>query len=510
MKAFDSAHSRLRLVTAAAIVFSVALMILLTAVPVANNNLWTLMKVGEIIVDTGRIPETLLFPFTTVRDNHFNAHEWLASVFFHELDRMVGLRNLMWVVSLFAVAQFALCVALAKRRSASLGAALLLALLAMICANARYVLRPEMIALLLLVLLLLVLHRYQAQRRWPVLAWTLILEVVWANCHGSFLLGPAIVGIFALGEGLTASRAASGTLALRLRQGWSAGWPYAVTMLAMIAVCVANPGGWKLLAFPFQLQDSKVMRELIGEWLPTFSPRFMIERAFLIFALVGLAAVLLMARLRRFLGATDALLFLFFAALALDRSRHIVWFGFIAMTVCARLLGHVEISPRRELQLRCAAAAFAAAGLFADMRLGNAVGARISYSPSDNFSAAMVTELASPTMTGNVMNSYELGSELIYRDWPRLKPSIDTRVDSYGVDYLLFSIRLLQDEKLLNLFLEANRVEHMLLLKRDFELGVRRMPSIRANWHVQLTDGDIFLLDRNVPLPSAAASRAAP
>ena len=108
-------------------------------------------------------------------------------------------------------------------------------------------------------------------------------------------------------------------------------------------------------------------------------------------------------------------------------------------------------------------------------------------------------------MTGNVLNSYELGGELIYRDWPRLKPSIDSRVDSYGDDYLLFSIQLLQDEKLLDLFLEGNRVSYMLLLRRDFELAIRRMPSIRANWHIRLTDGDIFLLERNAPLPAAAA-----
>jgi len=243
-----------------------------------------------------------------------------------------------------------------------------------------------------------------------------------------------------------------------------------------------------------------VMRQLIKEWLPTFSPLFMVERAFWVFVAIGLAAVGLVVALRRWLTITDSLMFVFFSVLALERTRHIVWFGFIALFVCARLVGHLTIERRREFQLRCAAAAFALVAFCGCMVFGNVIGARVHFTPSNNFSPALVAELASPTMTGNVMNSYELGGELIYRDWPRLKPSLDSRVDSYGDDYLLFSIRLLQEEDLLNLFLEGNRVEHMLLLRRDFELKLRTMPSIRANWHIRLTDGDIFLLDRNVPL----------
>jgi hypothetical protein len=30
------------------------------------------------------------------------------------------------------------------------------------------------------------------------------------------------------------------------------------------------------------------------------------------------------------------------------------------------------------------------------------------------------------------------------------------------------------------------------------------MPSVRANWHIRLTDGEIFLLERNVPIAPEA------
>jgi len=501
MKAFASERSRLQYVTAAAIVFAGLLMLVLTVVPIANNDVWILMKIGEMIVDTGKIPDTVLFAFTTVRDNHFNAHEWLVSIIYHEADRLLGLRHLMWLVGAFALLQFTLCVVLARRQSGSLGTALLLAMLAMACANVRYVLRPELFALLFLVLLLIVFDRYRRHRRWGTLLWTVPVEILWANCHGSFVAGVAVAGIFALGEGLSAARAARGTVPQRLRQGWFAGLPYAIAAFAMTAACAVNPAGWRLLEFPFQLQQSTVMRQLIKEWQPTFSPLVVAEPYFWIFMAIFVAAVALIVRLRRFLSATDLLLFLFFAALALERNRHIVWFGFIALTVCARLIGRMEVAPRRELQLRCASAAVALAGLAACAAFGNVDGARLWYSPSNNYSAGLVAELANPAMKGNVLNSYELGGELIYRDWPRLKPSIDSRVDSYGDDYLLFHIRLMLDEKLLNLFLAGNHVDYMLLLRRDFDMNIRNMPSIKANWHIRLTDQDIFLLERNVPLP---------
>jgi len=39
---------------------------------------------------------------------------------------------------------------------------------------------------------------------------------------------------------------------------------------------------------------------------------------------------------------------------------------------------------------------------------------------------------------------------------------------------------------------------------------VRSMPSIRANWRIRLTDGDIFLIERNVHLPPADPAAPSP
>lgn len=497
--------------TTLAVVLTVLLVLALNLVPTANNDIWILLKVGQIIVDTGHIPDTLLFPFTAIRDNHFNAHEWLPSIVFHEFDRLWGLASLMWIVGVFALVQFGLCVLLARRQSGSLGLGLLLAALAMACANYRFVMRPELFAFLYLLALLVVLDRHRATRRWPVLLWTIPIAILWANSHGSFLLAPGIAGLFALGEAWTAAAAARGPVRERARAGLAQGLPYAVAMLAMIAGCAVNPDGWHLLVFPFQLQNSQLVKLIVKEWEPTFSADFMTERAFKLFVALFVATLALAVRLRRHLRATDVLLLLCFSVLALDRSRHIVWFGFVAMSVCARALGHVRLERRTEIQVRGATAALAFAGFCACMAFGNIVGARIYRVPSHNFSDGFIRELADPAVAGNVLNSYELGGELIYRDWPRLKPSVDSRIDSYGDDYMRFSLQLFQNEALLNDFLDGNHVDYMLLLWRDLrESHVYDMPGIRAKWYVRLTNGDMYLLARRVPLaPPPAASGAA-
>jgi hypothetical protein len=210
---------------------------------------------------------------------------------------------------------------------------------------------------------------------------------------------------------------------------------------------------------------------------------------------------------------TDLLLVALFAGLALQRNRHIVWFGFAALVVVAGLVGRARPGPHAERWLRIGALALSVGGICACLAWGNARGAFPYDAPSNNFSPAMVAELADPALHGSVFNSYELGSELVYRDWPRLKPCIDSRVDSYGDSYFLQHVRSMHDEALLTAFLDAWHVNHMLLLRRDFDADMRRMPGIAAAWHVRFADAGMLLLERNAALQElpedAAVSRGA-
>jgi hypothetical protein len=493
------------LLRAGALALAVVLVLLLDLVPIASNDLWLQVKVGELIVRDGSIPRTLLFPFVAA-DNPFNAHEWLPSIVFHLLATALGdVDRLMLVQGALGLALFGLCFALARRLSGSFGAALVLALAAQGIANFRFVMRPELFALFLLVALLAVLTRYRDERRPFTLAWIFPIALLWANCHGSFVLAPLVAGLFAAGEALQAALAARGeTPATRLRAACRYSAPYAAAAVLALLASLLNPRGAGLLRFATDVQGSGAIRSMIKEWLPTLHPLFVATPAFRIFVAAAAALVAVLVALRRHVTATDLLLVALFGGLALQRNRHVVWFGFAMLVVVAGLIGRARVDGRTERRLCFGALALALGGTLACLAWGNVRGDHPYASASNNFTRPMIAQLADPALHGNVFNSYELGAELIYRDWPRLKPSIDSRVDSYGDDYFLLHLRSLHDEGLLVAFLDAWHVNHMLLTWRDFDHDVRAMPRIAAAWHVRASDAKMLLLERNVALPDLA------
>ena len=107
----------------------------------------------------------------------------------------------------------------------------------------------------------------------------------------------------------------------------------------------------------------------------------------------------------------------------------------------------------------------------------------------------MIARLSRQEMRGNVFNSYELGAELIYRTYPRLRPSMDSRIDSYGDRYFLLQEQLLGDEPLLKEFISDFDVRYMLLSWRDFN-RIKGMTSLREGWRMQFADHKAVLLER--------------
>jgi hypothetical protein len=488
---------------------AVGFVLLLNAVPVASDDLWWQIKVGQLTLENGAIPRTLLFPFTEARNLSFTAHEWLPSILFFEWVRAFDESGLTLMQALFALLQAALCFMLARLLSRSNGVALLATGLAMLAVNYRYVLRPELFALVFFVLTLIVLSRYRLFQRPGVLFWTIPIGLLWANCHGSFLLGPAVAAVFAAGESAQAAlRPDAGASRGRLRQAAWAGLPYAAVAAGMLLASLVNPRGLELLRFAFQVQASEAMKSFIKEWLPTFHPLFMMEPGFWIFAAVGLLSLGLIVANWRAVTLTDILLFVPFACLASQRNRHIVWFVFVALTVCSVLIGRRALTAKREAHIQVAGGVLALIGVVVVLTFGNTRGAFIYEAPSNNFSAPMAKELSDPGLSGNVFNSYELGSELIYRDWPRLRPSIDSRIDSYGDADFLRQQHMLNDPALLGPFLSSYGVNHMLLLRRDFYGHVSLMPQIRRDWHIRFADFKMVLLERNVAVPLAPLATA--
>ena len=460
---------------------ALAVVALLCFVPASTNDFWLQAAVGRLIWTTGEIPRSALFPFTEVRDFPFQAHEWLSSVAFYLLEDGLGHDRLVFVKGLLGLGLFALLYRLAHRQTKSFHASLLLAVAAMVAANYRFWLRPELFALLLAALQLNLLAGYRESGRRAYLAGCVALALLWANLHASAPVALVIAGAFAAGAFVERRPLL----------------PYLACLVAMALALLVNPYGARLFAFAWSVENASFLRSYIYEWTPTLhgpfvgSPGFWAFVAYL--ALVGAA----LAAARGRVSATGALLLALFGFLALRTQRHIALFAVVSVYPLSMALAPFASRWERLRVVQAGVPALFVAGVCLLFAWGNLYGGYPYFVPSYRFSPLMVEVLENESLRGNVLNSYSLGGELIYRFYPRLRPAIDSRIDVYGESYVRYLDALNQDQRLFREFVARYDVRYVLLPWQEFDAGLRRMPQLqRDGWHIAFADHKMVLLAR--------------
>ena len=487
-----------RALSATALAAALVVVVLLTFVPEGSNDYWLQVKVGEMIWNKGELPRSVLFTFTEARDFPFHAHEWLPSVAFHLLDVSVGHEHLIWVKGALGIAVFGLCYRLAHRLTSSFPFSLFLALVTLATVNYRHFLRPEIFACLFVLVLFNLLAEYQLTRRRQFLFWAVPLSLIWANTHGSFPIALVIMACIGAGAGIDAALAEHGpSYRARARAAAFAARPYAMCCAAMALAMMVNPYGYRLFVFAWEFAQFEVTRVSIVEWQSTFSPAFVQMRGF--WAYVGLLALcvtVLIVR-RRNVRAADILLLLAFGYLATDRQRYVVWFALVSLYVLARVTGPLTLAPLAARKSLVLVLALALAGTGMLLRFGNLQGQFPHSAPGRRIPPELTAYVDNQGLRGNVFNSFDLGAELIYRFYPRLRPTIDSRIDAYGETYYKYFSALYSDERLLLDFIKYYDVRYMLLLRWEFE-HIRQMPQLReSGWQVLFSDPGIVLLGRD-------------
>src|SRR5258708_5156261 len=185
------------------------------------------IRTGDIILKQRVIPTTDPFSFTRAGRAWF-AWEWLADLAFGVAHRAAGLPG----VALLGAFTIALAVAgsaaLALRLGANFFAAAASAVLLLGVSSLHWLARPHLFSWLLGLAFVAIaeLHIAELQRPGKRMLWLLpLLGVLWANVHGSFLLGPAILAAYALG---------------RRQIDY-----FLVTLLTLLGTFI-NPFGWRL------------------------------------------------------------------------------------------------------------------------------------------------------------------------------------------------------------------------------------------------------------------------
>lgn len=227
-------------------------------------------------------------------------------------------------------------------------------------------LRPQLFGVVLFAATLwIVAGRHQHPGR----LWAIpVIVLVWANLHGSFLLGPLLLGLAWIEDLYRREPGARRTL-----------------LIAAISAAAAtvNPFGLWIWVWAIRLSTNPVVTTLITEWQPPSIRRWNDAVFFLSVAAVGAY----LARRGRPAPATSLLALGVFLLLALVATRNVLWWGLVAPVIIAGLVE--ERHPRRTLPpsgLHTAIAASVALVLVALASLSFVTGS--ARRPSDNLADA--------------------------------------------------------------------------------------------------------------------------
>jgi hypothetical protein len=274
------------------------------------------VRAGTELLDRGAIPMTDTWTYTAAGLPWLN-QEWGAQLILGAVFRIGGWAGLALLRAALVGLTFGFLFEACRRAGLDLRRAAWLTIAAFIVAAVALALRPQLfgMALLSLTLLLVVDRRSRPGR----LSAVPVIVLVWANLHGSFFLGPLVLGLAWLQDLHDRSPQVRRTLL--------------VLGVAVAAACV-TPFGPRVWLYAAGLTTNSFITSQITEWQPT-SLRTIPGIVF--FASVALVVALL-ARRGRAASWPTLLGLAAFAAIGAYAIRGMAWWPLGAAVLIAPLL----------------------------------------------------------------------------------------------------------------------------------------------------------------------------
>jgi hypothetical protein len=261
------------------------------------------LRAGGQLLDTGVIPVTDTWTFTAAGAAWLN-QQWGAQAILAAVFRIGSWTGLAILRAALVGVTFGCLFEACRRSGLDIRRAAWLTIAAFVVSAVALSLRPQLFGMALLATTLLVLSM---RRSHPRLIWIVPLIVLaWANIHGSFFLGPLVVGLAWLED--VHDRVPN---------------PHRTLVVAVVSAAAAliNPFGAGVWAYALGLSTNSFVTSRISEWQPTTLRTF---PGILFFASAALV-VLVLARRGRATSWPAMLWFAVFAAIGTYAIRGVAW-----------------------------------------------------------------------------------------------------------------------------------------------------------------------------------------
>lgn len=372
------------------------------------DTYWHLAS-GQWMIDHRAILRTDIFS-STVPGQAYSVGEWLGEIALAAVfgaAQWVGLALLRAV--LVAIAAFFLA-RLSRRGGAPLVAALLVVTWALVVSKTRWTDRPAIFTFVLFPVVLDLLYSARAGSARALVAIPPLI-LLWANLHGGYAIGIAVVLAFTI-EALIGRR------------------PNAVPLVATLAACVA-------LSFidpeTFGVGNAAAHALAPPRFISEEAPPDILEPSGLVFAAFVLAAV--GVALLEGGGLLDLLLLAPLLWLGLSAQRHLLFFVFAATPFIAAGAARLYVRIRPRMQPARGLPPPAAAALALLLCAGALASAFGAPSAPDEHAYPTGAVEALRAGKGTLLNEYDWGGYLIYRV-PERKVFVDGRLFPFYPDVL--------------------------------------------------------------------------
>lgn len=463
--------------------FGAGLFVLLVA---AGNHLlqdadtyWHI-AVGQSILDQSAFPHHDVFSFTRPGAPWISS-SWLSQLLFALAHRAAGWSGPVVLAALSIAAAFALLVSRLNRSFAP-GYAIVVAAAAVAVSTDHLLARPHVLVMPVMIAWVAGLLSASDERRAPSFM-LLPLLTLWANLHGSFVFGIAIVFPIALDALWTANATERKSLALN----WAA-----FALCAVIAGCL-TPYGWDALLASHRILDLGGALALIPEWKPVDFSRL---GAFELCLLASIGAVLARGVT---LPPTRILLLLGLLHMALSHVRNVEVLALLAPLVVARPLAQqfglaVPIADTAGPRWMASAAM-----LLATCVAAAAIASGSRYDPMPAQTPVAAVEILKQRKIARVLHNPGFGGYMITAGLPVF---MDGRAELYGEAFVVDTLQALslQNPGKLTALLDEHRIEATLLRRGTPAIGLMQR---LAGWEQISADDTAVLHVRSVARPRA-------
>jgi len=480
-----------------------ALLIICASQEIKENDTWLHLRTGQFISENGYVPKSDIYSFTMAGKGWVN-HEWLSQIIFYKIYSIFGINGLIFMRIFIIMASFALLLGIGYRRNTHLFI-VLMALLALLAAQARFFVRPELFTLFFVAFYLFILERYIKTRYLYLLPF---IQILWANTHGYYLLGPLFLLIYAA-SGAVGSRA-------NIRR-------FLFVSAIVFAASFFTPNLQIGVLYPLKAiahisGTSNIFLNTIAELISPFG-----KEVFGIYVrynwyrlLILISSVLFILNIKR-INLRHFVLYLIFLSLSWVANRNIALFSVIALLTSANNInalasGWTAISgylKKRGMDgysaVFCNVAIIA---LFFSMGF-KALNAeyyvfdegrfkkRLFGVRGDHYPEGALDFIESNKVSGNIFNDFNAGGYMIWRLFPEHKVFIDGRTELYGASFYKEYLDTICVVKEWKKVYETYDIQCVLLHSDTVSKGLAKSLLDDKEWELVYLDasGIVFLKD---------------